>query len=418
MPRQRCLFALLAVLLTALTGCGGARSSETAPGISDSEIVIGSSYPFSGSVSAYGAVGYGAAAYFSHLNETAGGVRMADGKLRKIKFVTHDNAYDPARALSTTQELVEKDQVFAVFHPFGSTPNFAIREYLNEAQVPHIFLGSGLGLFGAEREEFPWSIGWQLPGAAEVGFFADLLKTDLPKARVAVLLLNNDAAKEMLRAFENAIQGSQIEVVRVESTEPTDPTVDAQVSNLARTNADVLLNLSTNKGASQTIRRAHELGWRLKYHFLNAAISSVEGSITPAGVENPEGLYTLQYLKDPSDDKDPAIAAYKEVLAEYAPRNVDPNDLLPLQGYSAAQSLVKALEQSDPTRESLMDAARNLNSVAIDGLLAGVTLNTSEDDPFPIESAQLAHFEDGRWLLQGELISFEGKTLSLLEGAS
>lgn len=108
------------------TAGGGAAD----PGITDSTIRIGSSYPFSGPASAYSAIPKALNGYFKKINEQ-GGVAG-----RKIEFVTYDDGYEPQRALANARRLVEQDQVFALLNPLGTANNMAIREYLNGKKVP------------------------------------------------------------------------------------------------------------------------------------------------------------------------------------------------------------------------------------------------------------------------------------------
>src|SRR5215211_9518478 len=74
-------------------GGGGGGGASTDPGITDKEIKLGGSYPFSGPASAYGIIGEGAKAHFAFVNAKGG----VEG--RKITFKTLDDGYEPPRAL-------------------------------------------------------------------------------------------------------------------------------------------------------------------------------------------------------------------------------------------------------------------------------------------------------------------------------
>jgi hypothetical protein len=67
-------------------GFRGARA-ENAPGVTDTEIKIGQTMPYSGSASAYGVIGRAEIAYFKMINEHGG----LNG--RKINLVSLDDAY-------------------------------------------------------------------------------------------------------------------------------------------------------------------------------------------------------------------------------------------------------------------------------------------------------------------------------------
>ena len=118
--------SIVALLVLALaSGCGrgdedGGVAAAVAeavprrrPGITDTSIKLGGSYPFSGPASAYASIALGAQARFKAENEKGG----VDG--RKIEFVTLDDAYEPQRAVTNARRLVEQDQVFAMFNTLG-----------------------------------------------------------------------------------------------------------------------------------------------------------------------------------------------------------------------------------------------------------------------------------------------------------
>src|SRR6478609_4846477 len=103
-------------------------------GASDTEIRIGSIMPYSGTASAYGVIGKTEEAYFRMIN-AEGGING-----RKIKFISYDDAYSPAKAVEQARKLVESDEVLLVFNPLGTSSNTATRKYFNAAKVPQLFV--------------------------------------------------------------------------------------------------------------------------------------------------------------------------------------------------------------------------------------------------------------------------------------
>ena len=75
-----------------------------------------------------------------------------------------------------------------------------------------------------------------------------------------------------------------------------------------------------------------------------------------------------------------------------------------MYGWTVAQTMAKALEQmKEPTRDSLMEAVRNLD-VEIGTMLPGNKIQTSADDGYPIEAMQIMEFDGENWKLQGDVI--------------
>jgi branched-chain amino acid transport system substrate-binding protein len=379
---------------------GGGGGAGADPGITDSSIKIGSSYPFSGPASAYSSIPKALTGYFKKVNE-AGGVNG-----RKIEFVTYDDGYEPQRALTNARKLVEQDKVFAVVNPLGTANNVAIRDYLNQRKVPQLYVATGATLFGAEQGKYPYTSGWQPTYRTEAKVYAEYLKAEKPNAKVAVLYQNDGFGKDLLGAFTEGIAGSGVTVVAREPYEPTDPTVAPQVKKLAGSRADVFLNISTPKAGAQAIGAVAQSGWKT-LHILNNVAASKEQVIKPVGYQYAQGIITAAYFKTPEDPQwadDAAMKAYKADIAKYAP-DADPLDTYSVYGWIVGEAVVETVKKmTAPTRQALLDASHNLD-FAPALLLPGITVKTDgQSDPYPIEAMQISRFEGEDWKLVGEVI--------------
>ena len=405
--------AATAVCLLA-AGCGGREEAGTgsgadgeaaAPGITDTEIVLGSSYPFSGPASAASASGTGVEVYWKAVNER-GGIKSADGKTRKIKWIALDDGYEPPKAVANVRRLTEQDEVFAIFNPLGTANNTAIWDYVNDKEVPHVFVYSGADKFYSDIEGHPWTMGWQVPYPTEGAIYAEYLKKEKPNAKVAVLYQNDDFGKDYLEGFEKGIAGSSVEVVATESYETTDPSTAPQVTKLSKSGADVLFSAGTQKPTAQAIQAAAAVGWK-PTTFVSSVAASITAVLQPAGLENSKGVLSAAYYKDPSDPAwadDPGMKAYQEDMAKHCAR-CEPKNNLFVAGFAVAQMMEKAIEaMEEPTREGLMASVRNMQDVEIPVLLPGVTVDTAEDDGYPLEAAQVMQFDGTRFQRLGEVI--------------
>lgn len=387
-----------------------AASADPDPGMDDSTIKIGASYPLSGPASAYSVISEGVEACFEAIN-AEGGIEMADGATRTIDYIILDDGYDPAQAVQNAQRLVEQEEVFAIINPLGTPNNTAIREYMNEQEVPQAFVATGASTWGALHEEFPWTIGWQPAYPTEAAIYGAFLQQEFPDgATVAILSQNDDYGEDYVSGFENAIEGSNIEIVEHATYEVTDPTIESQIANLAQTDADVFFNVTTPRFAALAITAVGESSWE-PLHLLNSVSNSTASVLTPAGVENAEGIYSSAYLKDPADPQwaeDEAMINYKELAAEYG--DFEPDDPFGVYGFSVCDTTRMVLENMEgPTRQAFMDAARELNT-PLPLSLPGIDVITGDGDYFPIEAMQLQQFNDGGWELIGDVISYEGET--------
>ena len=388
-------FAATLVAVSALASAAGRYD----PGADDREIRIGHLAPYSGPASAYGTIGKAIGAYFDKVN-AQGGVNG-----RRIRFVSLDDGYNPAKALEMTRRLVEQDEVLLVFNPLGTAANTAIHKYLNDRRVPQLFVATGATKWG-DPKGFPWTMGGQPSYQAEARIYAQHILETRPNARIAVLYQNDDYGKDYLKGLRDGL-GAKAEamIVAQASYEVADPTIDSQMVSLKSSGADVFFNVTTPKFAAQAIRKAAELGWK-PVHYLNNVSSGAGSVMLPAGAGNGIGVISAFYQRDPSDPQWEQTAEWREWrewMRTWYPRG-DPADNLNVYGYNVAQLLVKVLEQAgdDLTRANVMRQAANLD-LTLPMLLPGVNVKTAPDDYFPFERARLARWDGRTWVLFGKV---------------
>ena len=109
--RRRGFISTLAATLLLADHAG---AQHNAPGVSDTEIKIGQTMPYSGPASAYGQLGRVEAAYFAWINQHGG----ING--RKITLISIDDGYSPPKAVEQVRRLVEQDGVAAIFNVLGT----------------------------------------------------------------------------------------------------------------------------------------------------------------------------------------------------------------------------------------------------------------------------------------------------------
>ncbi|MCK1395743.1 ABC transporter substrate-binding protein [Bradyrhizobium sp. 1] len=394
--------ALVVVALSAIGKGSAIAQAKYGPGVSDTEIKIGNTNPYSGPASAYGVIGRTEEAYFRKVNDDGG----ING--RKINFISYDDAYSPPKAVEQARKLVEDDDVLLLFHAVGTPPNAAIQKYLNAKKVPQLFVASGATRWN-DPQNFPWTMGWQPNYKSEARVYAKYILKTKPDARIAVLYQNDDFGKDYLKGLKEGL-GAKVSsmIVAEESYETTSPTIESQVATFKSRGADVFVNVTTNKFAAQAIRKAGEIGWK-PIHILNNNAISIASVITPAGIENAQDIISVAYLKDPTDPQwkdDDGMKAYYDFMAKYLPE-ANKSDTLRVYAYSAAQTLVHVLTKcgNNLTRENVMAQAASVKNLQLPGLLPGILINTSPTDFAPITQFQLMKFKGERWELFGDVIN-------------
>ena len=387
-----CHLVLLVTLSVAVTGLSHAQKRYD-PGASDTEIKIGNIVPYSGPASPWSTFGKVAEAYITKVN-AEGGING-----RKIKFISVDDGYNPAKTLEQARKLVEEEQVLAIWGVLGTTPNLAIQRYMNTKKVPQLFLASGATRFG-DPKNFPWSMGWQPSYQQESRLYAQHILTTKPNAKIAVLMQNDDFGKDYYKGLVDGLgDKAQAMIVQHSTFELTDATVDSQMFAAKASGADVFFNIATPKFAAQAIRKAAEIGWK-PTQYLVATSQSIAGTLKPAGLDNAAGVITVTWQREPSDPSAQDSKDVKDFFAfmkQYYPSG-DSNDSVIVTGYCSIQTMVQVLKQAGDnlTRENLMKQAANL-STTVPMLYPGVEIKTSPDDFHPIKKVQMLRFNGTRY---------------------
>jgi branched-chain amino acid transport system substrate-binding protein len=380
---------------------GAASGAQYGPGVTDAEIKIGNTNPYSGPASAYGAIGRALAAYFAKINDEGG----ING--RKIDFISLDDGYSPPRTVEQIRKLVEQDQVLLIFQSLGTPTNTAVHQYLNAKRVPQLFVATGASKWG-QPKKFPWTMGWQPNYQSEAKIYAKYILENKADGKIGILYQNDDYGKDYLTGFKAGLGNRAAKMIVAEqSYEVTDPTIDSQIISLKNSGADIFFDITTPKFAAQAIRKAADIDWH-PLHFLNNVSNSVGSVLTPAGLDKSKGLITSLYQKDPTDPQwqdSPEYLDWVKWIDKYAP-NADKTDVDNVYAYNAAMTLVQVLKQcgDDLTRANVMHEAANLKNLKLPMLLPGIVINTSPTDFYPIESMQLARFDGEKWVLFGDVI--------------
>ena len=372
--------------------------AQNGPGVTDTEILIGQTMPYSGPLSAYGTVGRAEAAYFAMIN-AKGGIGG-----RKIRLISLDDGFSPPKTVEQTRRLVEADNVLLIFSSLGTPTNSAVYKYLNGRKVPQLFVISGAAKFD-DPKNFPWTVRWHPGYQVEGAIYARYVLQSNPAAKIAVLYQNDDFGREYLKGLEDGLgEKAATSIVARASYEPTDPTIGSQIITLKASGADTLLDFSTAKAAAQSIAKVGEIGWS-PLHIVSQVATSVSGVLAIGGLDKSKGLISSAYYKDPSDPRWSGDAALKEWNAwmQQHYSEGDRTDGQNVLGYTIAQALVHVLKQcgNDLSRENVMRVAANLKSVELPMLLPGIRMNTSATDFAPFQHVWLQKFDGKQWVLFG-----------------
>src|SRR5260370_1402432 len=342
-------------------GKSGSGSSNTAsaPGITKTQILIGSHQPLTGPAApGYSEIAPASNAYFQYVNQH-GGVYG-----RKIVYKYLDDGYDPAKTVSVVHQLVLQSSVYAIFDGLGTPTHLSVVKFLNAEKVPDVFVASGCLCWNMPSTE-PDTFGWQLDYVREGKILGAYIKQHFPHTKIGFFYQNDEFGQDGVKGLSAEIPASQ--VVTKQSYVPTNINIGPQVAGLKAAGAQLVVSCSVP--AFTALLRLN--GLRLNYS-PQLAVSSVgsdpitlagllqafakQGGAKVNGTALTQGIITDAYEPTLGQTTNSWIALFKRIHDTYIPKL--PFDGNVLYGESVAYTFVQAMLKAgrNPTRASLVSA--------------------------------------------------------------
>ena len=174
-----------------------------------------------------------------------------------------------------------------------------------------------------------------------------------------------------------------IEVVGELTYEATDTSVDAQLTELAASGADVFFNaMSITPLVISALQKAQQVGW-LPSWFLPSNTSSPVAILEPGGGAAFPGIYSVAFSESaaaPPFQESEEGAAFLEAIGEYTNQEGVPGFPHCVWSWIAAATLEQAfMNMEEPTRESFMEALMSIQGFDAPFMLEGSTIDTTVD---------------------------------------
>jgi len=357
--RQR--WAVLCLALVAL----GATPVAAEQGVTDTEILLGSSNSFSGPLAFTGTqlTRFGVDLYFKVLNE-AGGIHG-----RKVRTIYYDDAYRPQDAVANTKKLVEQDGIFAVIAPQGSPPVVATLGYIEQNKVPLLFP------FQSSTETRNRKYGLVLSDR-QSRMMIDHLAGPRKFKRFGALYQDDEYGKSFLGAFEQDLARHGLKLVATEPVKRGVTDVSAQIAKLQAAKPEVTFLVLTPGPAAQALKERQKIGWSDTLMVSTGPLT--DETYLALAADASEGVEGLSTLPDPVRSDAPGVKLYREQMQKYFPKN-EPNRYS-LAGYLAGMLFAEGAKRAgrNLTREGLITALETLKSFDT-GIVPPMTIGPDHD---------------------------------------
>jgi ABC-type branched-subunit amino acid transport system substrate-binding protein len=364
-PHRAPALAVAAVVAAALAaaGCGsssgGSGSAAAVPGITKTQILIGSHQPLTGPAApGYSEIAPAASAYFQYVN-AHGGIYG-----RKIKYTYLDDAYDPSKTASVVRQLVLQDNVYAIFNGLGTPTHLAVVKFLNSEKVPDVFVASGCDCWD-NPSAYPETFGWQLDYIREGKLLGTYVKQHFAGKKVGFFYQDDEFGMDGVKGLSYEIPSSQ--VVSKQSYVPTNVNIGPQAAALKASGAQVVVAFSIPAFTALLKLASLKLGWNPTFVVSEVGSDPItlaglleayakKGGATVSGNALTQGIITDGYLPPLGDTGNSWIALFKKVHDAYDAKA--PFDVNVLYGEAVAYTFVQAMLKAgkNPTRADLTKA--------------------------------------------------------------
>ncbi len=356
-------------MVAAACGSGGSSSSSSssggsnaltasAPGITSTQILIGSHQPLTGvAAPGYDEIAPASNAYFQYVN-AHGGIYG-----RKIVYKYLNDQYDPTITSSMVHQLVLQDNVYAIFNGLGTPTHLAVVKYLNSSKVPDVFVASGCECWN-DPSTYPDTFGWQLDYVREGKILGNYIKQHFAGKKIGYFYQDDEFGMDGVKGLNDEIPKSQ--VVAAQSYNPAVTNVAPQVTALKAAGAQVVVSFSVP--AFTALLRLTSL--KLSFNPQLAVSDVGSDPITLAGLlasfakstktgfgnSLTQGIITDGYLPSLGDTSNTWIQLFTKIHSQYIPKlPMDGNVAYGLAvGYTFVQAMLKA--GRNPTRQDLINA--------------------------------------------------------------
>ena len=268
---------------------------------------------------------------------------------RQVELISRDDESNPGKGLLAARELVQRQEVVALFGGLDTPVALAIVPFINQAKVPFIdpwAAGTPVTRNGAaENYAFRVSAVDAYVGEALVNYAVEKYGASKP----GMILINNPWGESNEHALNDALGARGMSSAGVEKFETNDVDVVPQLTRLKEAGADTLFMVANVAPSAQVVKSLDRMGW-------DVPIVSHWG---PAGgrfseLAGPSGskvhfiqtfLFTENMTGKPADVMAKLQAKYPEIkdLADVTPATGIAN------AYDAMHLLAAAIEKAGST---------------------------------------------------------------------
>ncbi|MFH0790672.1 MAG: ABC transporter substrate-binding protein [Candidatus Omnitrophota bacterium] len=372
-----------------------AVSVFAAEGVTEGEILIGSSLALEGSTSYLGTqTNHGMMTAINTVND-AGGVNG-----RKIKVIAYNDGYDPLNCVQNTQKLVNQDKVFALSCYVGTPTSVKAQPIWTNAKVPVV------GFFtGAEGLRTPfnrYNIHIRPSYNQEAETIVDAFVKELSLKKIAVFYQYDAFGEAVKKGTELALTKYALTPVGYGSFERGTLNIEEGLKKIVELQPEAVVMVGTYSPLAKFVKEAKRAGLT-KTLFYTVSFVGSEAFAKELG-DSTDNCIVSQVVPPYDESTLPVIVEYTEALKKYYPN--DTANFVSLEGFANAKILIEGLTRAgkELSREGLIDAIESIKAGQIG---TGLAFSYGPNDHVGLEKVYLTAVTNGKFVEIKDWLSFK-----------
>jgi branched-chain amino acid transport system substrate-binding protein len=386
-----------AILCLGALAASAALAQTATPGVTKTEITLGTIQDLSGPLAAYGKqIRNGMQMAIEESNDL-GGVHG-----RKLRMLVEDSGYDPKKAVLAAQKLVTQGNgIFAMVGHLGTAQNMAAMPVQFEKNVINFFP------ITAAREMYEPFHRLKYSNAAtyydQMRIAAPRLMKDHKLTRACVIYQDDDFGIEVANGAEAGLKTIGLQFAEKTSYKRGATDFSSQVARMKAAQCELVVLGTIIRETVGTIAESRKTGFNPVFVGSSAVYTDL---IPKLGGKLMEGLYATMTAQHPYPDS--AEQPLRFWANKYKTKFGEDPSVFSVYGYGVVDNLVKAAFKTGPqlTTDSFI---RTMDGMTFNRNMFGTAeLTFSPTKRLGNRYSRLSQIQEGRWKVTSDYVAFAG----------
>jgi branched-chain amino acid transport system substrate-binding protein len=357
-------------------------------GVTDKEIVIGTSTDLSGVTVEWGVNNTNAIRMAFEEKNAKGGING-----RMIKYIVEDSQYTVPRHVQAVNKLINLDHVFLMIQNGGTPMNNATLPTQIEKGVPNVFPLTSARSMYTPLNKYKFGLASSYYDQIRSGLkeFVD----NKGKKKICAQSQDTDFGRDIMDGVRDQLKSMEgkASLVAEGLNKPTDTDFTASVAKLHDADCDLIVLGGIVRDTLQFVSAVRKIGWNVEMlgqaAIYDSAVAEVAGGVT-------EGVYTMApILFVAADNPKPEVQAF---AANYKTKYGHAPNFAAQIGYTSAQIMMLGLEKGgkDLTADSFITGLESIKDYK--DIFGSPTMSFSAEKHQGSNESFLAQVQKGKWV--------------------